>query len=305
MSAARDQIRALWRQRPRQRFVALSIAAFAALLAAGWIFGGFDPRELFEPRRAENFARFCTEIRPQPLRARDWDWGIALDWARAQLAARGNDAVRSTLAVSILAIALAGLGGLLAMLPAARTFARPSPFLPAAAPPPLARRALWRAVVTGTRLVLVFVRSLPEFVWAFLLVALLGPSAWPAVLAIAVHNVGILGRLGAEAIENLDNASPAALRGLGARRLQVAAFALWPAALPRLLLYFFYRWETCVREATVLGLLGVVSLGYWIADARTRGQYDVFVFLILLGAGIVLVGDLVSAIARGLVRRAA
>ena len=131
-----------------------------------------------------------------------------------------------------------------------------------------------------------------------------GVSAWTAILALAIHNTGILGRLSSETVENADPRSAAAFRAFGAGRLQIAAFALLPDLLNRLLLYFFYRWETCVREATVLGMLGVVSLGYWIADARTRMQHDTFVFLVLLGALIVLVGDLVSAIARRLVRDA-
>ena len=152
---------------------------------------------------------------------------------------------------------------------------------------------------------LIFLRSIPEYVWAFLLLAMLGPNAWPAVLALALHNAGILGKLGAEVVENLEPAPLAALRGLGATRSQIVLLGILPMVLPRFLLFFFYRWETCVREATVLGMLGIVSLGYWIVDARARNHYDEMVFLVLIGAGIVLVGDLVSALARELVRRAA
>ena len=54
----------------------------------------------------------------------------------------------------------------------------------------------------------------------------------------------------------------------------------------------------------MLGMLGIVSLGYWIIDARPRFHYDEMVFLILLGSGIVLLGDLVSMLLRGAVRRA-
>jgi ABC-type phosphate/phosphonate transport system permease subunit len=59
-----------------------------------------------------------------------------------------------------------------------------------------------------------------------------------------------------------------------------------------------------VREATVLGMLGFTSLGYWIADARARDRYDEMLVLILLGAVLVLAGDFVSAVTRALVRRA-
>jgi phosphonate transport system permease protein len=69
------------------------------------------------------------------------------------------------------------------------------------------------------------------------------------------------------------------------------------------LLYVFYRFETCVREATVLGMLGVVSLGYWIEDARTKQYYDEMAFYLLFGGALVLVVDLLSALARRIVRR--
>jgi ABC-type phosphate/phosphonate transport system permease subunit len=59
-----------------------------------------------------------------------------------------------------------------------------------------------------------------------------------------------------------------------------------------------------VRESTVLGLLGIVSLGFWIDDARTRGQMDVLVYFVILGVMIVVIGDVVSSLARELLRRA-
>ena len=76
-----------------------------------------------------------------------------------------------------------------------------------------------------------------------------------------------------------------------------------PLSLNRFLLYLFYRWETCVRQATVLGMLSLVSLGFWIQDARTRNHYDEMVVAMACGALLVVVGDLVSAVAREVVRR--
>ena len=97
----------------------------------------------------------------------------------------------------------------------------------------------------------------------------------------------------------------AALRALGASRTKIALVGIAPAMLPRFLTYFFYRWETCVREATVLGILGMASLGWLIDEAQVSGyKYDEMVFFIGLGVVIVLLGDLISAIARGIVRRA-
>jgi len=149
----------------------------------------------------------------------------------------------------------------------------------------------------------VFARAVPEYIWAFLLLILLGANAWPAVLALAIHNAGILGKLASEVIEDLDHAPLAALRASGASRSQIAVTAIAPLVFNRTLLFFFYRWETCVRDATILGLLGIVSLGYWIQDARARNHYDEMFLLILIGAALVMISDIVSAIARESVRR--
>ena len=296
--------RALRRNRPRSRLARATAVALTALVAWAWFSGDFDAGSLFTDRSARNLHRFIGELRPHPLQGKAWDTGVAAGWVADQLADRGIQAMLATLALSVAAIVLAGLmGGLLAM-PAARNIATPEPFLPAPRRPSSALRNAWRAVAALTRLFLIFLRAIPEYVWAFLFLGLLGPGAWPVVLALAIHNTGILGKLNAEVIENLEPAPLKALRGLGASRTRIGIAAILPAALSRFLLYFFYRWETCVREATVLGMLGVVSLGYWVQDARARTHYDEMFLFILLGAVLILVGDAVSALARRSLRRA-
>jgi phosphonate transport system permease protein len=201
----------------------------------------------------------------------------------------------------VLAITLAGLAASALMLFAARNVAVRSPFENGSGP----RGGAWGLVAWLMRACLILLRAIPEYIWAFLLLAMLGPSAWPAVLALAIHNTGILGKLGAETVENLEPRTLRALREAGASRSQIAVAALLPLSLSRFLLYFFYRFETCVREATVLGMLGVASLGYWIQDSRTRQFYDQMLFFVALGGAIVLGADLVSMLARWIVRRAA
>jgi phosphonate transport system permease protein len=294
----------LRRARPRSRFARISVLAMAALVGYAWLSGDLELGRLLSARSAANLERFLGEIRPYPLWHRDWDWGVAGRWAAATLEGKGGDAVLSTVALSVASICLAAVLALFLCFFAARNVATPEPFLPAARPPGGLRRFGWRAVVVVTRVLLVFARAIPEYVWAFLLLTMLGLGAWPAVLALALHNAGILGKLDAEVVENLEPHTSRALRGAGASRSQIAVAAIVPAALGRFLLYFFYRWETCVREATVLGLLGFVSLGWYIQQARAGVRYDEMVLFVLLGAGIILVGDLISAVARGLVRRA-
>jgi len=296
-------IESQWRERPRDRFVRASLGAALVLMLAAWLAGGYDWGDLLSERRAANLQRFVQEIRPHPLQGEPWDWGVAWRWSSDLFEAKGRQAVGATVAISLAAIVLAALGGALLALPAARNFALSEPFLAALGEPPRARRWLWKGVATTTRAGLMLLRAMPEYVVAFLLLAVWGPTPWTAVLALALHNIGILGRLGAESIENVERRGPRSLRSLGASRMQIAAWNIAPEIWPRYLLYIFYRWETCVREATVLGLLGIVSLGFWIDDARARGHADEMVYFVLLGAAIVLVGDWVSSLARAALRR--
>lgn len=299
------QVRRLKRNRPRDRFLRISIAGICLLIVVAWVAGGFSISEVASKQRWNNMTRFAGQILPYPMHQPEYDAHTVASWGWNLMVHHGWQACLTTFTIAVAAIVIAGAGGLVMSLPAARTLASPDPFAPSGRIPTKRSRYGWRTVVIATRIALMFGRAIPEYVWAFLFLAMLGPKAWPAVLALALHNVGILGKLGAEVIEDVEPAAPAALRGVGSSRLQIAVIGLFSQALPRLLVYFFYRWETCVREATVLGLLGFASLGLWIMDARARDRYDEMVFLVLLGAGMVLVGDLISAIARRLVRRAA
>lgn len=300
--AIESKRRELWRARPRSRFLRRSAFAAAGLVLAAWSLGDFSPVGLLSPRRLANLERFLNEIRPYPLQGRAWDWGLAGAWLSERLATVGLEAMAVTLALSVAAVVLAGLVGLLLALPAAATWAVPSPFLPQLGRPSRLRSLSWRLVLLTSRSLLILLRALPEYVWAFIFLMLIGPTAWPIVLALAIHNAGILGKLDAEVIENLPRAPSAALRGLGGRHVGIAGVAILPEILPRALLFLFYRWESCIREATVLGMLGIVSLGFWIVDARARQRYDDMMLYVLLGAALVIVGDLISAWVRGRMR---
>ncbi len=299
-----QEVQLLLAERPRNRFVRGSLYLLLALIMVSWTFGDLQVDELFSTHRLRNLNRFLSEVRPFPLHGKEWDWGVALSWAQEIFKREGLEATLSTLGISVVAILLAGFFGSLMALPAARNLACSEPFLPEIRPPPLRARVFYALLAPVTRFALILLRAIPEYIWAFILLAVMGPSAWPAIVALAIHNTGILGRLQAETVENVNPNPLSALRGLGGKRSQLAAVGLLPLLLPRGLLYLFYRWETCVREATVLGMLGFSSLGFWITDARARLQYDRFLFFVLLGAAVVLIGDFISAFLRRIVRKA-
>lgn len=294
---------ALRRTRPRDRFLRLGGLGAILLVTAAWTLGDLFAGDPWSARRLANLQRFLGELVPYPLQGQPWSWSTATGWAADLWHSHLAAATGATLAISVAAILLAGLlGGLLAPW-ATRSFARPDPFLPATRPAPAWRRHGWQALVVVSRALLAVLRSIPEYVWAFLLLGLLGPTAWPLVLALALHNAGILGKLSADMVENLEGPTLSALRGTGAGRWQVALAGIGPLSLGRYLLYLFYRWETCVREATVLGMLGMVSLGFWIQDTRARNNYDEMLLAMACGAMLVVLGDLVSAVVREVVRR--
>jgi phosphonate transport system permease protein len=297
------RIRELRRTRPRRPFARASGVALAALAAWSWTGGAFAPGDLLTERARANLARFLGEARPWPLQGRDWDWGVWAAWVREVLGPTAADAVGSTVAMSVAAIVLAGAAAGIASLFAARNLAGPEPFAASPRRPSPPRRLASALLVLGVRGALILARSVPEYVWAFLLLTLLGVGPWPAVLALALHNAGILGKLFAEVTENMETGPAAALRATGAGRAALVPLVVVPRNLNRWLLYLFYRWETCVREATVLGLLGFVSLGWYIQDARAGGRYDEMVAFVALGSVIILAGDLVSGSVRRRLRR--
>jgi phosphonate transport system permease protein len=158
---------------------------------------------------------------------------------RRTLAATGE-----TLAMSLLGTVLAAVGGMCLSLPASASGG------PAT-----------RALHGTARLLLNALRSIPELVWAVLLLIAAGLGPFSGTLALALHTTGVLGRLFAESIENAAPGPALALRVRGSGRLRVFLWATLPQVLPQLLSYSLYRWENNIRAAAVLGVVGAGGLG--------------------------------------------
>lgn len=111
------------------------------------------------------------------------------------------------------------------------------------------------------RLVLNILRSIPELVWAVILLIAAGLGPFAGTLALAAHTTGVLGRLFADALENLPPAPEATLRINGANPMTAFFYAALPQILPQLMSYTLYRWENNIRAAAVLGVVGAGGLG--------------------------------------------
>lgn len=120
---------------------------------------------------------------------------------------------------------------------------------------------LGRAARAVTRLVLNVLRSIPELVWAAVLLVMAGLGPMAGTMALAAHTAGVLGRLFADALENVEPHAEQTLRTNGARPLAAFLYATLPQALPQMLSYTLYRWENNIRAAAVLGVVGAGGLG--------------------------------------------
>jgi len=276
------------------------------LVLLSWNLGERLTTDLSARQRSDRMGRFLTKLTPEPARPADKlaatgerlaalreHRGEVATWAADLWKRNGARALLTTVAIATAAIILAGLGTALLLPLGSRALARGEPFgvLGTATG---AVRLFWEGLGFLTRGIFVLARSVPEYIYAFLLVALLGPSAWPLVFALAIHNVGILGRLWGEVMENERPEPSQQWVRSGASRGQTYLGSLAPLSFNRFLLFFFYRWETCVREATILGMLAISSLGYYISISRNYFHYDQMLFYVLLGAAVIFAGDLLS-----------
>ena len=123
-------------------------------------------------------------------------------------------------------------------------------------------RARWRIPM---RLLLNALRSIPELVWAALLLVSAGLGPFAGTLALALHTGGVLGRLFTEAIENAPPGPAFALHTQGVGCVRVLLYATLPQVLPQLVAYTLYRWENNIRAAAVLGVVGAGGLGQMLA----------------------------------------
>src|SRR4029453_2860150 len=118
------------------------------------------------------------------------------------------------------------------------------------------------------RALLVVVRSTPEYMLAYVLLQLLGPSMLPAIIALSLHNGAIIGYLIGRHADSLQY-RPDAPRGLN-----LYAYETVPRLYGQFLAYMLYRWEIILRESAIFGILGVTTLGYYVDAAISELRLD-------------------------------
>ncbi|NEP12600.1 MAG: ABC transporter permease subunit [Symploca sp. SIO2C1] len=229
---------------------------------------------------------------------------------------------QQTLAMSILAITLAGWGGILLSFPAANNFLVQEGRRQKAGgrrqeaegrrQEAEGRREIsseisltpwWGMIVlVFSRLLLLFTRAVPEPIWALIFLFVLFPGILPGAIALGLHNLGILGRLMAEVTENLDQRPLRSLTALGATRTQVFLYGVLPRTLPRFLAYLLYRWEVCIRSTVIVGLVGAGGLGRLLTEQLTSFDYQGVLTTLIVFISLTFLVDLISAFVRRTLR---
>lgn len=143
-----------------------------------------------------------------------------------------------------------------------------------------------------------FTRAVPDLVWALFFVTAVGLGPFPGSLALAVHSIGMLGRLFAETIEHMDMAPIDALSLTGARRIQVFTHGILPTVLTSLLGISLYRLDENIRSSLVLGFVGAGGIGFQLLTAMNLFQYREVSLLLIVVFVIVVAVERLSALAR-------
>ncbi len=154
-------------------------------------------------------------------------------------------------------------------------------------------------VVAPVRRVMDIMRAFPELIIALFLIFVLGTSPVPAMIAVAFHTAGALGKLFSEVTENIDQKPVEGLKAVGAGWTQRIRYAVMPQVAPNFLSYFLLRLEINVRASAILGFVGAGGIGAELRRTIGWGQGqgdDTAALFVLLFLSIVVIDQISSAL---------
>jgi len=155
-----------------------------------------------------------------------------------------------------------------------------------------ARNISPHVVVYGSaRFILNALRGVSELVFALIFVSAVGLGPFPGILALALHNAGMLGKFYAEAIEAVDHGPVEAMQSTGAGWSQTVAYAIVPQILPHFITYNLYRFEVSIRSATVLGLVGAGGIGFHLISSIRLFDYQTTAMVLIVIIALVILTD--------------
>ena len=149
-----------------------------------------------------------------------------------------------------------------------------------------------------TRWVMNIIRSVPDLVFALMFVSAVGLGPFAGILAMTLGSIGSIGKIFAEAMEQVDRGPVVAMQAVGASKRQVIQYGVLPQAAPLLTSYTLLLFEGNVRGATILGLVGAGGIGLELTTAMRMYDYGHLSAIIICIIVLVTVIDQGSALIR-------
>jgi phosphonate transport system permease protein len=137
-------------------------------------------------------------------------------------------------------------------------------------------------------------------IFAMLFITAVGLGPFAGVLALFIHTMGILAKLFSEAVESIDPEPVEGIRATGANKLEEIAYGVIPQVLPLWISYSLYRFESNVRSASVVGMVGAGGIGMLLWDAIRGFQYGATAAIMIIIVVTVIALDVISAMIRKL-----
>jgi phosphonate transport system permease protein len=263
-------------------FIKLSLLIALLLIGASWIFiyktdkadflGLFSEKNAFYARKFLKGMIGIGEENPAFMNSEIWSKVLKLTY--------------ETLQMSVMAIGFATIGMIFTVIPAARNVANGSLTL---------SKKWYNWIVYGViRILYIFSRSVPELLWAMIIVFILKPGILPGAIALALHNFGIIGKLCAEVVEDVDLRPIRNLASSGASSGQILLYGVIPTVMPKFLTFILYRWEVIIRTTIIVGFIGAGGLGMQFKLAMSYFKYSEITLILICYLLLVTLADLVS-----------
>ena len=228
------------------------------------------------PMASGALIRFLTsDIVPAPLRNGDLadaaTWDRFGSWLHNLLVNQALPGLTATMIVAQIALVLAGIVALVGF-------------------PLIVRPLVGRFGSFVGHIGLVVGRSTPEYMLAYILLQVFGPSMLPAVIALGLHNGAIIAHLLGRQSEGIHDG----LRSDAPKGLNLYSYELLPRVYGSFLALCFYRWEIIVRESAIVGLLGIATLGFYVGAAIQEIRVDRAIVLLLVTMLATIAIDVIS-----------
>ncbi|HKA42211.1 MAG TPA: phosphonate ABC transporter, permease protein PhnE [Burkholderiales bacterium] len=210
----------------------------AAVVLLAWAWEGAEIHPLALLRHSDNMAKYASDFFPPDFR----DWRLYV----REMVVTLHIALWGTLLAIIAAVPL----GLLCASNIAPAWVR-----------------------QPVRRVMDALRAINEMVFAMLFIVAVGLGPFAGVLALFVHTTGTLAKLFSEAVEAIDPRPVEGIRATGSHRLVEIAYGVIPQVLPLWISYTLYRFESNVRSASVVGMVGAGGIGVVLFEVIRGFEY--------------------------------